>query len=38
MGEKEKGSKKGAGFGLLHSFWMMSRILQIKYMFSGAQM
>lgn len=38
MQEKGKGGKKGAGFGLLHSFWMVSRILQNKYILSGAQM
>lgn len=38
MGEKGKGGKKRAGFGLVHSFWMVSRVLQIKYMLSGAQM
>lgn len=36
--EKGKGGKKGAGFGLLHRIWMVSRILQNKYMLSGPQM
>lgn len=38
MEEKGKGGKRGAGFGLLYTFWMVSRVLQIKYMLSGAQM